>query len=144
MSTSGIAEFTFKGKVYQTWYKVFGNLKTSSKRPLVALHGGPGMSHHYMLSHEVLYEKAGIPIVVYDEIGNGESSHALDEPKEFWNSEVFMDQLESLLQHLGISSDFDLLGHSWGGSERDNRDPEREIICLEREEILYVREGIIS
>ncbi|KAF8987299.1 Alpha/Beta hydrolase protein [Cyathus striatus] len=115
MSYTGIAEFTFGGKVYQTWYKVFGDLKESGKRPLVALHGGPGMSHHYMLRHKILYEKARIPVVVYDEIGNGKSSHALDEPKEFWNLEVFMVQLESLLRHLEISSDFDLLGHSWGG-----------------------------
>ncbi|KAF8993238.1 proline-specific peptidase [Cyathus striatus] len=115
MSSTDTTGFTFNGKVYQTWYKIFGDLKGSGKKPLVILHGGPGMTHHYLLPHKTLNEKAGIPIVLYDEIGNGKSSHALDQPKEFWNAEVFIAQLEYLLEHLGISSDFDLLGHSWGG-----------------------------
>ncbi|KAF8993233.1 Alpha/Beta hydrolase protein [Cyathus striatus] len=114
MSTTSTVEFKLKDKVYQTWYTVYGDLK-GGKRPLVALHGGPGMTHHYMLPHKILFEKYGIPVVFYDQIGNGKSSHALDEPKEFWTPEVFVHELENLLQHLGISSDFDLLGQSWGG-----------------------------
>lgn len=44
-------EFRVGEDVYQTWYKVTGDVEPSSggKTPLVALHGGPGMSHHYML-----------------------------------------------------------------------------------------------
>jgi hypothetical protein len=44
--TSGTVDFSFDGSTYQTWYKVYGDLKGSGKRPLVAVHGGPGMSHH--------------------------------------------------------------------------------------------------
>ncbi|KAF8993240.1 Alpha/Beta hydrolase protein [Cyathus striatus] len=105
MSTTGTIEFKFKGKVYQTWYKVFGDLKGSVKTPLVTVHGGPGMTHHYML----------IPVLFYDQLGNGQSSHALDQPKEFWTPELFMDELDNLLVQLGIREDFDLLGQSWGG-----------------------------
>ena len=51
MSTEFTGKIDFKvgSTTYQTWYKVFGDLKSSQHRPIVALHGGPGMSHHYML-----------------------------------------------------------------------------------------------
>ncbi|KAK0210118.1 Alpha/Beta hydrolase protein [Desarmillaria ectypa] len=114
-TTTGTIKFIVNGTTYQTWYMVVGDLKTSSKTPLVAVHGGPGMSHHYMLPHKTIYEKAGIPVVLYDQIGNGASSHVKDVPKEFWKPELFMDELDNLLAHLGISDKFDLLGHSWGG-----------------------------
>jgi len=57
-----------------------------------------------------------IPIVFYDQLGNGESSHCPGVPKEFWTPELFMDELDNLLQSLGIYDDFDLIGHSWGGA----------------------------
>ena len=56
-----------------------------------------------------------IPIVLYDQIGNGASSHIKDKPDGFWTAELFMDELDNLLKHLGIRDNFDLLGHSWGG-----------------------------
>src|SRR5271170_2308265 len=38
------------GKPCKTWYKIYGNLSSSSTgRPLVALHGGPGACHNYLL-----------------------------------------------------------------------------------------------
>ncbi|KAF9482289.1 proline-specific peptidase [Pholiota conissans] len=116
MSTySGTAPFTFGSERYHTWYTVFGDLKHSRHRSLVALHGGPGMSHHYMRSTKVIHERAGRPVVLYDQIGSGESSHCTHAPPDFWTIELFIAQLESLLQWLEIVDDFDLLGHSWGG-----------------------------
>ncbi|KAG2069370.1 hypothetical protein BDR04DRAFT_1101661 [Suillus decipiens] len=44
------------------------------------------------------------------------STHLHDKPAEFWTPELFMDELDSLLVLLGIESDFDLLGHPWGGT----------------------------
>ncbi|KAL0067012.1 hypothetical protein AAF712_006001 [Marasmius tenuissimus] len=113
-SREGSVDFIIGDKIFKTWYLVVGDLK-SGKIPLVLLHGGPGFSHHYMLADRSLYEKAGIPLVFYDQIGNGNSSHVKDAPKDFWKPELFMDQLNGLLSHLGISDSFDLLGHSWGG-----------------------------
>jgi len=110
----GKAVFIHGGETYHTWYKVVGDLQ-SGLRPLVTLHGGPGISHHYMLPHGDLVSTHSIPVVFYDQIGIGESSHLPDKPKEFWTPEIFMDELDNLLAHLGISDNFDLLGHSWGG-----------------------------
>ncbi|CAA7270032.1 unnamed protein product [Cyclocybe aegerita] len=110
----GTVDFVVSGKTYKTWYKVIGDLK-SGKIPLVTLHGGPGLNHRYMLLHKHLWTREKIPVVCYDQIGNGQSSHILDAPAEFWTPELFMDELENLLDHLGIRDNFDLVGQSWGG-----------------------------
>lgn len=112
--TTGTVDYKVGSETFQTWYKVVGDLK-SGKRPVVTLHGGPGISHHYMLPHVELNTTHDLPIVFYDQIGIGASSHLRDRPAEFFTLELFMDELDNLLNHLGISDDFDLLGHSWGG-----------------------------
>ena len=65
----------------KTWYKVFGDIK--SRRPLVGLHGGPGITHNYLLSLTDLLSTHGIPVVLYDQIGNACSTHLPDEPEDF-------------------------------------------------------------
>ncbi|KAF9225061.1 proline-specific peptidase [Gyrodon lividus] len=114
LETTAILDFKVGDETYKTWYKVVGDLK-SGTRPLVTLHGGPGISHVYMISHTEIYANYGIPVIFYDQIGIGESTHLPDKPKEFWTVELFMDELDNLLAKLGIETDFDLLGHSWGG-----------------------------
>jgi proline-specific peptidase len=113
--TTGFVDFTIENETYQTWYKVFGDLKAKNVTPLVALHGGPGISHNYMLPHAKLYEARGIPVLVYDQIGIGKSTHLSDKPKSIWTPKLFMDELDNILEKLGIAGNFDLLGHSWGG-----------------------------
>ncbi|KAH7883126.1 proline-specific peptidase [Phlebopus sp. FC_14] len=112
--TTGTVDFKVGDETHQTWYKIVGDLQ-SGKRPLVTLHGGPGMSHVYMISHVKIYAAHDIPVIFYDQIGIGQSTHLPDKPKEFWTVDVFMDELDNLLVKLGIQCDFDLLGHSWGG-----------------------------
>jgi len=110
---TGKIDFHYGGETYQTWYKVVGDL-SSGVRPAVVLHGGPGISHHYVLSFIDLHTRFNIPVVFYDQIGIGESSHPKDVPKEFWTLELFMDELDNLLESLDIGKGFDLCGHSWG------------------------------
>ncbi|KAF8959148.1 Alpha/Beta hydrolase protein [Flammula alnicola] len=111
---TGTATFVVDGQSYKTWYKVLGNLK-SGKTPLVTIHGGPGLNHQYMLNHKHLWTSQMRPIVLYDQIGNGNSTHLPDAPSDFWTPKLFMDELENLLNHLGISDNFALVGHCWGG-----------------------------
>ncbi|KAK0192790.1 Alpha/Beta hydrolase protein [Armillaria mellea] len=111
--TTGKADFHYDGDTFQTWYLVKGDLKCGI-RPLIVLHGGPGMTHHYCLPHVELNDRYHIPVVLYDQIGNGASTHLPDKPKEFWTTKLFMAELGSLLAFLEIT-DYDLLGHSWGG-----------------------------
>jgi L-proline amide hydrolase len=100
-----------------TYYKIFGSLK-SDKTPCVLVHGGPGLSHDYMLSCLPLYSQFEIPLVFYDQIGNGLSTHLQEKngDEEFWTEEIFHHELESLLSKLELDvRGYDLLGHSWGG-----------------------------
>ena len=102
----------------ETWYQVHGDLeKSASGRPLVLVHGGPGACHNYLLSLKAMAPTHGVPVIFYDQLGNGNSTHLrhLRLDTSFWTPELFMDELENLLQHLGIEHDFDLMGQSWGG-----------------------------
>lgn len=104
------------GKECKTWYKVYGDLK-SGIRPLVALHGGPGVTSDYLTTFSDVTLKSGIPVVLYDQLGNGLSTHFPEKMGDtgFWTEQLFLDELKRLLNHLGIYEDYDLLGHSWGG-----------------------------
>jgi proline-specific peptidase len=110
----GSLDFAIGGEVFQTAYKLFGELKTGT-RPLVALHGGPGMPHTYILPIAKLTTSRGIPVIFYDQLGCGLSTHLPNKPKDFWTVELFMAELDNVLAHFGIADDFDLYGQSWGG-----------------------------
>ncbi|KAF9791232.1 Alpha/Beta hydrolase protein [Thelephora terrestris] len=104
------------GQATKTWYKVYGDLANRKNRPLVALHGGPGVVHDYMLSLSDLWTKNEIPVIFYDQIGGGESTHLPEKngDGDFWSVKLFIAELNNLLKHLKIDEDFDLLGNSWG------------------------------
>lgn len=115
--TEGTAEFIVPGlsEPCQTWYKVVGDL-TTSKTPLIVVHGGPGACHEYLLPLTDL--APSIPVVFYDQIGNGLSTHLPDKAGDeaFWSVELFLDELDNLLSHLGLKDrPIDVCGHSWGG-----------------------------
>ena len=111
----GTAPFHYDSlpKPAQTWYRVYGDIKAGT--PLVVLHGGPGFCHNYMLPLAALASDRAV--ILYDQIGNGLSSHYPEKRGDqgFWTVDLFIAELENLLQHLGIAGQFDLLGHSWGG-----------------------------
>ncbi|KAG4442476.1 hypothetical protein IFR05_002078 [Cadophora sp. M221] len=116
--TEGTIPFSAPGtdKLCETWYKLFGSLKTTSRIPLVILHGGPGLSHDYLLPLQELWSRHQIPVIFYDQIGNGKSTH-LPETKgdeTFWKEELFWDELDNLIGSLDLE-EYDVLGQSWGG-----------------------------
>ncbi|KAF8983838.1 Alpha/Beta hydrolase protein [Cyathus striatus] len=115
--STGRADFKQGSETFLTWYKVIKNPTTGgSDRPLIVVHGSPGMTHYYMLPLQKLSRIEGIPVIFYDQLGNGESSHCDNIPSSSWNLQTFVDELDNLIRHLGISDNFDLLGHSWGAS----------------------------
>ncbi|TAA25715.1 proline iminopeptidase-family hydrolase [Pseudoxanthomonas winnipegensis] len=101
----------FRG--HATWYRVIGDLR-SGLAPLVLLHGGPGCTHDYLQAFADLAQ-GGRAVVFYDQLGNGRSTHLRDAPDAFWTVQLFLDELDALLEHLGIAQHYDLLGQSWGG-----------------------------
>lgn len=120
-SYDGLAPFDWPAarKPLHTWYRVFGDL-SSSVTPLVCIHGGPGFCHNYLLNHRMLTDTYSIPVIFYDQIGSGLSTHLpetaffTDFP-HFWTMEIFHEQLRQLLTYLKIEGRYDILGHSWGG-----------------------------
>ncbi|KDQ17246.1 hypothetical protein BOTBODRAFT_30062 [Botryobasidium botryosum FD-172 SS1] len=102
---SGEAPFPIAGidKACKTWYTVCGDLK-NGKTPLIGLHGGPGAGHSDLLPLFDLYTSHGIPVVLYDQIGTGLSTHLREKmgDGEFWVEQLFFDQLNSLMDHLDI------------------------------------------
>lgn len=109
---------------YRTWYRVVGD-RGSGAVPLLALHGGPGSTHHYFGPLERLAGER--PVVVYDQLGCGSS----DRPEDVeWTIAVFRDEVEAVRSQLGLER-IHLLGTSWGG-------------MLALEHVLSGAEGIVS
>ena len=105
------------GNPCQTWYKVFGSFG-SSKIPLICAHGGPGACHEYLLPLQDITVMNGIPVVLYDQLGNGKSTRLPEKAGDlgFWTEELFLKELDALLTHLGLhDGGYDLLGQNWGG-----------------------------
>jgi L-proline amide hydrolase len=94
----------------ETWYRITGSLDEGV--PLIALHGGPGATHDYLLSLTDLAH--GRAVVHYDQIGNGRSTHFPDRGAEYWTVELFVEELQTLVAALGID-EHHVLGQSWGG-----------------------------
>ncbi|KAG7097815.1 hypothetical protein E1B28_005134 [Marasmius oreades] len=113
--TEGHVPYVVNGETLKTYYKLFGSLKGSTKRPLLVLHGGPGMSHDYLLPiSDLSLAPYSRPVLFYDQVGNGKSTHLREKPKEFFTVDLFVNELTNLITHLKIN-EYDLLGHSWGG-----------------------------
>ena len=98
---------------WKTWYRITGDLE-SGRAPLVTAHGGPGGTHDYLLTIADI-AVSGRPVIHYDQLGNGQSTHLRDKGADFWTVELFLDELENLLQNVGIADGYHFLGQSWGG-----------------------------
>ncbi len=98
---------------HETWYRVTGQLD-SGKPAVVVVHGGPGSTHDYLLGLARLSEH-GWPVVHYDQLGNGGSTHLPARGADFWTVQLFLDELDNLLNRLGIADNYVLFGQSWGG-----------------------------
>src|SRR5438552_10198095 len=119
-----VSEGYLDSRGHRTWYRVVGDLE-STAAPLLALHGGPGSTHHYFGPLERLVDER--PVVVYDQIGCGGS----DRPRDIeWSIAVFREEVDAVRSHLGLER-IHLLGTSWGG-------------MLALEHVLSGADGIVS
>jgi L-proline amide hydrolase len=102
----------------KTWYKVIGEIGTAPA--LIVLHGGPGCAHEYMSGMAALHTAHGMPVVLYDQVGCGRSTHLRNKlgDADFWSFDLFFAELDNLIDHLSLRNGpgFDILGHSWGGT----------------------------
>ncbi len=95
---------------YKVWTKRIGN----SPIKVLLLHGGPAATHEYLECFESFFPQAGIELYHYDQLG----SYYSDQPDDqsLWTIERFVEEVEQVRLALGLdSSNFYLLGSSWGG-----------------------------
>ena len=91
------------------------------KPPVVVLHGGPGGGHDYCLPFASLWPQFGLPVILYDQIGCGASTHLQSKKGEasFWRESLFVAELRNVLAYFDLQKEhgagFHLLGQSWGG-----------------------------
>jgi L-proline amide hydrolase len=110
-SRSGTVEFDG----HRTWYRVTGELDPGSPRTqLLVVHGGPGAAHDYCLAMTGLAGD-GRAVVHYDQLGCGRSTHLPDADPGYWTVGLFVRELRTVVEALGIGDRFHLLGQSWGG-----------------------------
>ncbi len=96
---------------FNVWTKSIGLNPT---KKVLLLHGGPGGTHEYFESFENFLPQEGIEFIYYDQLG----SYLSDKPTDtsLWTTERFVEEVEQVRQVLHLdSSNFYLLGHSWGG-----------------------------
>lgn len=113
IKTGGIQMVTIdspKGK-FRVWTKRFGN---NPRIKLLLLNGGPGGTHECFENFESFLPAEGIEFIYYDQLGCGNSDNPND--TTFWQLPRFVEEVEHVRQSLKLdSSNFYLLGHSWGG-----------------------------
>ena len=110
------AEDTHAGQTFRTpsglsiYYEVIGS---APGIPLMVANGGPGFDHSYLHLSDVWDQLAKTRrVVLYDQRGNGRSSHLA--PGQSCTLRDQIEDLDALRGHLGADQ-IDLLGHSWGG-----------------------------
>ena len=100
-------------KVSDATLAVYVTGNTGSGNVMIALHGGPGQSHHYMRDLEQL---AGdrFAVVTYDQRGVGGSTAPPADPTHY-DMLDYVEDLEAVRRAMGADQ-VHLLGHSWGGT----------------------------
>ena len=113
MLTGGVklVPITTPKGAFKVWTKRVGN---NPKIKVLLLHGGPGATHEYFEAFDSYFPKEGIEYYYYDQLGSAFS----DQPKDpgLWDLPRFVEEVEQVRVALHLdSSNFYLLGHSWGG-----------------------------
>ncbi|HEY0374457.1 MAG TPA: proline iminopeptidase-family hydrolase [Amnibacterium sp.] len=105
-------EVPFRG--WSTWTRITEpEQPVDGALPVIVLHGGPGMGHDYLRNLAAL-AGTGRRVIHYDQLGCGRSTHLPDAPREFWTPELFVEEFENLVAHLGLER-YHVAGQSWGG-----------------------------
>jgi proline-specific peptidase len=98
-------------KSFNLAYSIYNaHLVSSEKKPIVFIHGGPGIPSDYLKPLANKFKDRSI--ILYDQIGCGKSS----EPSDInaYSIDFATDDLDTLISHVGLKK-FHLVGHSFGG-----------------------------
>lgn len=104
--TDSAASFAVAGG--ELWYRLVN--PEAPGVPLVLIHGGPGIPSYYLEPLLTLADER--PVLIYDQLGCGRSSHDVNE--QYLTLDSFAADLNQLLSGLGLDRVV-LWGHSFGG-----------------------------
>ncbi len=96
----------------QVWFQKSYTKESEHKAPLLIVHGGPGVSHHYLSNLTALATER--PIILYDQLGSG-ASKPTNPDNSSWVLPRFVEELGAVIAHHKLQG-FHLMGHSWGGA----------------------------
>lgn len=91
------------------YYERYGK---GNRHKLLALHGGPGGSHDYLLPLADLVDQ-NFDIVFYDQFGCGKSDYPKNESD--YSLEYAVEEVDGVRQALFGDTKVNLFGNSWGG-----------------------------
>ena len=94
----------------RVWYRENGT-RHGDKPSVLCIHGGPGLSHDYMLSLVDLADE--YRVVFYDQLDAGNSDKPGDPAN--WRIERFVGEVVAICAALGLERVV-VIGSSWGGS----------------------------
>ncbi|KAJ7733258.1 proline-specific peptidase [Mycena maculata] len=112
--TEGKIPFPVGSETFETYYKVVGDVGSCAHGALIVLHGGPGISHDYLIPLTDLAPSTAV--IFYDQLGSGQSTRLRTKEISFWVIDLFIAELENVLAFFKVAERFNLLGHSWGGT----------------------------
>lgn len=108
-----VIPITTPAGTFNVWTRRFGH---NPKVKVLLLHGGPGATHEYFECVQSFFPRKGIEFIYYDQLGSGNSDHPEGQSEILWQLPRFVNELEQVRVALGLdSTNFILLGHSWGG-----------------------------
>lgn len=80
-------------------------------KPILVIHGGPGLSQDYLLPQMSRLAKNNL-VIFYDQRACGRSTVNITSAKI--NLETYLNDIEAIRKHFAIKK-ISILGHSWGG-----------------------------
>lgn len=80
-------------------------------KPLIVIHGGPGLSQDYLLP-ELANLSENYTVIFYDQRACGKSTGKID--ADSITIENYIDDLDAIRKYFGFNK-ISILGHSWGG-----------------------------
>jgi proline iminopeptidase len=89
------------------WFRRVGG---GRGRPLLAVHGGPGLPHNYISSLERLADER--EVIFWDQLGCGNSERPSN--ADLWTMERSVAEMDAVVKALGLNR-FHIFGNSWGG-----------------------------
>ena len=109
---------TGEGLYIRYWVYTSKKNHQPSLPPVIAIHGGPGFTHNYMLPLQLL-AREGYTVIFYDQCGCGASSFVAS-PSETHHPYLltvgyYVQELSSLVKEIGLEGKpHYLYGSSWG------------------------------